>query len=125
MDIGKTEALVRTNFRGTHYYESAESPEDYLKHTHHHTFMVEVRVEEYHNDRDIEYHALLSMVDSIIDSLDEENEVKQLGKMSCEDVADYILKRLYKFIDTSREVEISVLEDGLCGATIYRRNSTK
>lgn len=110
-------AKVSTQFRALHRYPDAEGAEEFLKHPHHHVFHVEVMVEQFHDNRDVEYFALVSFLEDLI--------TESPGKppydrwtMSCEQLARELLQRLLLKYGADRKYIVSVSEDGVNGAVL-------
>ena len=51
----QTSILIKTSFEGFHKYENAPEEVAFLRVLHRHTFNVEVEMETFHNDREIEF----------------------------------------------------------------------
>lgn len=106
---------VRWDFVGYHRWpeaaEVAGPQRDYLASRHRHRFECSARVAVDHNDREIEFHDLLDHLHDLFE------HGEDLGRFSCEDIADVIADR----IDDrwpNRWRQVSVFEDGEAGATI-------
>lgn len=107
-------AVVRFRRPGFHRWPGAEGKRAYLAHEHRHLFHVEVKIEVYHNDREIEYHDLLELCE-------ETWETKlgcELGPASCEGMAAVLLKELSRHFGEERRLSVSVFEDGEVGAVL-------
>lgn len=105
-----TWATVTLTFEGTHHYPDADESVSFLSHPHRHTFHVTVQIEQFHNDRDIEYIQFKRWLVDVAPSGD-------LGRSSCEDVAE----ELYATITDrypDRRLRIKVTEDGENGALV-------
>ena len=99
-------AIVKFQFEGIHKYPESNT---YLKFPHHHIFHVEVKLEQKHNNRDIEYHYLKSI-------LIQTNWIKNETE-SCEQIAENIINFLtINYPD--RKKTVTVLEDGTNGAMV-------
>lgn len=124
MYVKKRWIKVKTEFRGIHCWP--ECPYDdvsFLRHPHRHTFKVEVKVEVDHCDRDIEFFRLQHDVDKAINTAFgqdyKEIEPIELGRKSCEDIAEAIGEVLYtQSIYDHGDMVISVSEDGEVAAEI-------
>lgn len=118
----KSYAKVSTEFRGTHRFASvdqmtAEEIPTYLGNRHHHWFTVQVQIEQFHTNRDVEYHQLIDIIDDIIDSQYGSRRVKELSGLSCEDIALTIIQKLTD-IYSGRDIIVTILEDERCGAVL-------
>lgn len=111
MTLEKTTwAEVSLQFVGMHHYPEAADAVEFLSDPHRHTFHVTVQLEQFHNNRDVEYIQFKRWLKEQLPSGD-------LGTASCEDIAD----RIYEAIDEEypdRRVRISVTEDGENGAVV-------
>jgi hypothetical protein len=106
---------VTFNKEGVHMYWDDVS---FLGIPHRHIFHFRVRIEVFHNDRDIEFIQFKRWMQRLYDV----EGVLELNHKSCEMIAD----DLYKEIATKypgRFVEISVAEDNENGCSIYYPNS--
>lgn len=113
---------VKTSFRGIHCWP--ECPYDevaFLRVPHRHTFYVEVKIQVGHKDREVEFFRFQHEVDKVIkvhllNDYDGPEPV-DLGRMSCEEMAEIICDRL-KIMYNYREMIISVSEDNEVAAEI-------
>ena len=115
--------VVRTSFEGIHCYPDAPQTVSYLKHPHRHLFKVEAKIGVNHNDRELEFICVKHKIDNdyIRPKLDD-NGVWQMGRLSCEQVADDLVEFLTKeygnlFI-RDRYFSVEVSEDGENGAIV-------
>ena len=128
----KSAKMIWVTFRkeGLHKYPAAlDDPKlatgdwddvSFLGHPHRHIFHFRVRIEVFHNDRDIEFIQFKRWMERLY-SASSDGEVLVLDYKSCEMIAD----DLYKEISTKfpgRFVEISVAEDNENGCVIYYPN---
>ena len=102
---------VEVTFRkaGLHSYPAAQFEEglqavSYLSHTHRHLFHFTVKIEVFHNDRDIEFLMFLQECESLME---------YTGAIcgSCEMMAEYIIENISKKY-TGRDMIVKVSEDG-------------
>ena len=129
MEVNKQERSIWVTFRkeGVHMYPGADSDPklatgdwddvSFLGVPHRHIFHFRVRIEVFHDDRDIEFIQFKRWLERLY-SNSAEGEVLVLDHRSCEMIAD----ELYEKISTkypSRFVEIEVSEDGENGCQIY------
>lgn len=115
---------VRCNlqFEGVHCYPEAPLEVAYLREPHRHIFNVEVEVDVFDNDREIEFIMLGHQIKKYIKSFShDEYGVVQLGSWSCEKVANAIVGELLDIIPKSnqRDIIVTVMEDNENGATVY------
>lgn len=106
----KTWAIVKWQFEGLHYYAGAENEEKFLQHPHRHMFHCEAQVEQFHNDRDVEYIWLKR-------ELQKWFGVFRQGRFSCEMIAEEIWRHLNTLLP-GRGYKVRVTEDGENGAMI-------
>jgi len=122
---------VTFNKEGVHKYPGADSDPklatgdwddvSFLGIMHRHIFHFRVRIEVFHNDRDIEFIQFKRWLERLYQNIDSNSSVLDLDYKSCEMIAD----DLYKEISNKypgRFVEISVAEDNENGCTIYYPN---
>ena len=107
----KRSVFCSLQFVAFHRWPDAPENVDYLRNTHRHVFKVAVTAEVQHDNRDIEFITLKEMVQ---DYVDRQFAGKDLGRMSCEDIAHDILDH-FSMLD-----KVSIAEDGENGATLWR-----
>lgn len=114
-------AVVRTSFVGFHCWPEAQGPRAYLRHRHRHRFDVEVELATRAEDREVEFHDLLAVVEDAIAAIggpaEGEKHSRELGRMSCEDIAERV-GNLVAF-KWSRYMTVRVFEDGEAGADLH------
>lgn len=113
---------VKTRFAGIHRYPDAPMEVDFLRHPHRHDFHVEVTIEVFHDDREIEFFMLKTRVDDYLKLYEEYNR-GSCG--SCETIARSLFTAIrmapwgkVPHLDSFRKLSVSVFEDGENGATI-------
>jgi len=105
-------AKVTTSFRDTHKWVDCNIKQvDFLKNEHHHEFKVIVWIEQFHDNRDIEYICFQRYIDSLI------KKIKLTENKSCEMMASALKQRIEKKYK-NREVKVEINEDGYYGAYI-------
>lgn len=113
--------FVRFDVPGWHWWESAPKHRAYLASAHRHVFRVEVRMTVTHDDREVEFHDLIDKARSLLSKLAPQGA---FGGQSCERIASVLGMALAAVYD--RQVEVTVSEDGECGATVQtKRPATK
>ena len=132
--INKQERSVWVKFQkeGIHCYPAAlDDPKlatgdwddvSFLGHPHRHIFHFRVRIEVFHDDRDIEFIQFKRWLGRLYEQVESSSEVLVLNHKSCEMIAD----ELYTEISNrhpGRFVEIEVSEDKENGCLIYYPNS--
>jgi len=110
---------ITHQFAATHHYPDASGPEEFLKYPHRHVFHVTVWIEQFHNNRDIEYMAFKSWLQRNL--LQDQN----LGAKSCEMLAENIIARVRAEWcgkdgpgAPTRKIKCEVTEDGENGALV-------
>ena len=95
---------------GYHKYPKAPKPVSFLRYSHRHIFHINIWVQQYNDDRDIEYIMFKRWISKKID-------LSNMDYKSCEMIARdiyFIIKKKYK----NRSIKIEVLEDGENGCEI-------
>ena len=108
MSLAKTYIRVRTQFEGYHYYPDAGKIDKrikFLESEHRHLFKVEVKIEVYHDDRELEFFLVKWALQDFI-------KERNLGHQSCEMMARRILTDHLIPTHGERYYEITVSEDG-------------
>jgi len=119
-----TFATIRFTIDGIHNYPTIQEGHTYLKHPHRHVFYFEVSVQQFHNNRDIEYLAfkaqLLKNVKAQYNTYTGVDDLVDFGSSSCEDIAFVVLQEVNKLYPEmpKRVVQISVFEDNENGCVI-------
>ena len=103
-------AIITTSFEGIHNYPEATGDEQFLSNPHRHIFHVRVKIEQFHNDRDVEYVKFKRWIDTILPSGD-------VGTSSCEKMARELMVKI-QMEHPNRNVSVSVLEDNENGAEV-------
>lgn len=111
---------VRFVVGGMHRWAGAPENRAYLRDVHRHLFNVEVSTGVKHDEREIEFHDLLELSQSIFtDKFRGDRAVDR----SCETMArELAIDLVCRF---ARRFEVSVFEDGECGATVVIDPQTK
>lgn len=111
-------AWVTAQFEGYHQWKDAPEEVAFLRDKHRHIFHVKVYVEQFHDDRDVEFILLKRWLEEQIVDMDREN----LG--SCEMIAEAILGKLKEGRLRKRAYKVEVSEDGENGALVeYMREA--
>lgn len=112
---------IRTQFEGIHRYPDAPDEVSFLRYPHRHMFHVDVELDVFDDDREIEFIMVKHKLNKWLDSHKDLNGVIQMGSTSCEQMA----KQVIAFVDTiilsglPRCVIVTVWEDNENGATAY------
>jgi hypothetical protein len=101
--------FVRFTQPGFHHWPDPTPERAYLGQRHRHLFHVEVRVQVWHDDREVEFHDLLDFARSQFPG-------GELGGQSCETMARALGKEIARRF--GRAVEVTVSEDGEVGAVV-------
>ena len=110
-------ANVKLRFEGVHHYPNAPHEVSFLRHPHRHLFYVEVSVEQFHDERDVEYIILKRWLrgEVIAPNLSRWNSDENTD--SCETMARHILRKLIERFP-NRDISVKVSEDEENGATL-------
>jgi hypothetical protein len=115
---GKKFIWVTFQRKGYHFYPNAPEEVAYLRDRHRHVFQFKVKIEVFHDDREIEFHMFQNELESWYD-----NGVLELDHKSCEMLADGLAEGIARFLDDNpsrrRELVVEVSEDGECGAECH------
>ena len=106
-------AKVETRFQGLHRWDDAPAEVKFLRNEHRHEFHVIVQVEQFHDDREVEYIMLKRWVDEQMDKWPYNR-----GQSSCEMMADQLLQKLKEEYGQDRQYRIEINEDGENGALL-------
>lgn len=104
-----TTVIVRTQFEGLHCYPEAPEEVSYLRNMHRHIFNIEVQIETYHDDRELEFIMVKHRIDECLKDFE--------GRISCEQIAKYICNYLIKLYG-ERRMECKVFEDNENGGCV-------
>ncbi|HOL14170.1 MAG TPA: hypothetical protein PLD61_07345 [Bacillota bacterium] len=104
---------VRTQFEGIHCYPDAPEEVRFLRHPHRHVFHVELQIEVYHNDRELEFIIVKRNLEVYINQT-----LKNVSSKSCEAMAELIRNYAHERWGENRLVNVGVFEDGENGAWI-------
>ncbi len=104
-------AKIRTSFEGIHCYPGAPKEVQFLRCPHRHIFHVVVLIEQFHNDRDIEFIAFKHFLNTILKS----NKFHK--NASCEMMSDNLFKIINKKYP-NRKIKIEINEDNENGTLI-------
>lgn len=117
--VNKT-IFIATSFEGVHCYPSAPDGVKFLASPHRHMFGVRLEVEVYHDDRELEFILLKRSVNNWINSEKDEFGTWQMGAMSCEMVANWLIDNVKQELPKGNEryIKVTVDEDGENGAIV-------
>lgn len=111
-----TWAKVKLRFEALHRWGDAFEEVEFLKHPHRHEFHVEVQVEQFHDDRDVEYIFLKRRLEDWFENYVPDD--RDLGEHSCEMVAQDVIEVLRHWYGEDRSYRVEVTEDGENGALV-------
>jgi hypothetical protein len=99
--------------KGYHFYRNAPDDVAYLRDRHRHLFKFKVKIQVWHDDREIEFHQFQNRIEAWYD-----DGALELNHRSCEMIADDLYLKLVETYgsERARECTIEVSEDGECGA---------
>lgn len=117
VDQRTTWAKVSLRFDAHHRWDDAFEEVEFLQNEHRHEFHVTVQVQQFHDDRDVEYIHLKRQLTSWIKD-DYIPDDRDLGQRSCEMMAEDILKKLMLWHGSDRAYKVEVTEDGENGALV-------
>lgn len=104
---------VALELQGWHSWPDATPKRNYLAALHRHLFNVEVTVEVFHNDRDVEFHDLRDVVTKWWG-----DQHSQEDRGSCEGIASQLHDFFAAYLSDGRRITVSVGEDGEAWATV-------
>ena len=104
-------AVVSTSFEGIHKYPDAPKSVSFLRHPHRHIFHLKIYIEQFHNDRDVEFIIFKRFVNKIIKDEDFPKSA------SCEMMSDFIYEEIIKKYP-ERKIKIEIFEDQENGSQI-------
>lgn len=115
MKVCLTSVVVNTSFEGMHQFIDAPQEVIYLQTPHRHVFHVNIELEVFHDDRELEFIVIKHRVDQFL------RETQFDIKTSCEQYAKHIIEFLVRTYG-ERQIVCQVLEDGENGGRVYYGN---
>lgn len=118
----QTTVFCKTKFEGVHCYPGAPDEVAYLRQPHRHIFGINVEIDVFGTDRELEFIMLKHKVDAWVRKHLNALGVWEMETLSCEQVATQLVSYLgaqYNDIEQKRDIIISVDEDDENGATVY------
>ena len=109
----KTYAKITTTFEDVHRFPDAPREVKFLRHPHRHTFHVTVYIQQFHNDRDIEFVLFKRWLNKTI----AKKIIRMKSSKSCEMMAEKLCGEIQREYGL-REVKIEVSEDNENGAVV-------
>lgn len=121
-----------TQFEGLHHWPEAPEPEHYLRSPHRHLFVVELDLEVFHHDREVEINAATRWLTALLPTLATQSPdggqsdplptgtggAPDLGRQSCEQLAAAVADAALDRYGRRRRLRCAVLEDGILGAGV-------
>lgn len=113
---------IRTSFKGTHNWPEASqfagNQVQFLESRHRHTFYIQAELKVTNSDREVEFFIFQAQVDEAIKQLYPYDQlVHNLGRRSCETIAEEIISTLREKYDY-KSLAVEVWEDNEVGARI-------
>lgn len=116
--MNATTVFVTTQLVGFHRWPDAPSSVSYLSNLHRHLFKVRLEVSVEHEDREIEYHTILTQLDDFVHTyLANHWDVS----WSCEAIASIMISWVADLYPGRDLYRCTVSEDGENGSTVERR----
>lgn len=115
--IKQTSITVSTSFEGFHKYTGAPEEVSYLRDLHRHVFGVKVKMEVFHDDREVEFIMVKHRLDDFVKQLPLAEKARE-STMSCEMAAHAIIEFLTSCYGKNRTISVSVDEDGENGCFV-------
>ena len=107
----KNSICVRTRKAFLHCYPGAPDTVEYLRHPHRHLMYIELQMEVFHDDRELEFILVVSALNTMIEHTTWSQTV------SCEQIANCIIRWARENYG-ERDMKVSVFEDGENGAVV-------
>ncbi|MGH8905667.1 MAG: hypothetical protein ACRD0K_03950 [Egibacteraceae bacterium] len=113
---------LKAQSEGLHHWPEASGPERYLRFAHRHSFVVELDLEVFHDDREIEINAAARWLDGLIRTFAAGPQIADgppdFGSQSCEQLAARVADAVLDRYGRGRALRCAVLEDGVLGAGV-------
>ena len=107
--INQRVARIKGQFEAEHKWDKAPEDVAFLRNLHRHMFFVEVHIELFHEDRELEFYRVKRQLKTILD------EIVKPSHFSCEMYSDQIHRHLTAKYP-NRKMTIGVYEDDLEGS---------
>ena len=108
MSKRKLSINVVNQFDALHKFKDAPEQVYYLKNIHRHTFIINSKIEVFHEDRELEFYMVKDYIKTLLDNIETLGDNK-----SCENICSYVLTNLKQKYGSNRDYCISCSEDGL------------
>ena len=118
----RTTIIIKTLFEGVHYYSTAPEEVKYLSMPHRHIFGVNVELEVFNDDREIEFIMFKHKINNWLKERCDSQGVWQMGTLSCEQVSKQLITYISEIVEKieRRYIRVMVDEDGENGAAIEK-----
>ena len=106
--------IVKNNFKALHCWPAAPKEVSFLAYPHRHVFYVETEIEVTHGNRELEFFIVQQYLQEELEAYSSSSDI---GSVSCERIAGYIVKLL---IDKygKRRISCTVYEDNENGGKL-------
>lgn len=109
--------FVTTQFEALHHYPAAPNGVEFLRYPHRHMFHVQVEVEVFHDDREIEFILFKRDIEHCINNMNTDQKSRSC-EMIANSIVDYVEENYPTGTDYSRYISVTVAEDGENGSTV-------
>lgn len=111
----RTFIFITTQKEFVHQYKDAPEEVSYLRYPHRHIAHIEIEVQVFDHDREIEFIMLKHKVEQFLESLG----LLNCTGVSCEMICNQLKKFMINEYGDYRELKITVSEDGENGSRLY------
>lgn len=109
---------ITDTFELIHYYKDAPKEVAYLAYPHRHLAHIKVKIEVFHNDREIEFIMFKHEIRNYIWQI----RTEMVSNLSCEKIAEMIVQYIQDDYGKDRDIIVEVNEDNENGCeVIYRK----
>lgn len=116
-----TTITVKNSFFGTHKYENAPKEVEFLKNEHRHTFYVEVELQVFHQDRELEFYILQDEVEMYL--LTHHSSLESSCEVIATDILNYLDYRYGTLVP--RYIKVTVSEDNQNRCKVERHGGNR
>ena len=114
----KKYVVINTQVEGFHRWEGAPQDVAFLRDLHRHMFHIQMKMSVSGSNREVEIIKLKRFITQKAEWMLSDPVVNKDKNMSCEMMAEYLIKVTAGVFGTNRKYECSVLEDGENGAVV-------
>lgn len=108
-----TKIVVRTTFDRLHRWKNAPEAVSFLRDYHRHVFHIELQIEVFHDDRELEFILVKNALNTYLSTFPERSD------LSCEMIAKMIIEWARGVAPGMRKISCGVFEDGENGAVVF------